>query len=204
MSPEFVEKLLNVNRAMGAITKDKRNDAQRYGYISADQIANKFRKACLEQGLVTRWDSDVVTYCSGEFEQNGKLKNRVVMRSQLVVSCALTPGSDSEDYISSDGFGEGVDGGDKATMKAVTVSRKYAIMGLMQLAEGNDPEADTSTDEDARASSVLPRILKAYDEAKDKIEIADIMRRAEKYSFSQADAALIEKNRLVALKRVPD
>ena len=46
-----------------------------------------------------------------------------------------------------DGYGEGVDSGDKAPYKAITGGRKYALASLLGLATSDDPERDQVTPE---------------------------------------------------------
>lgn len=155
MNEEFVKKIVALNTRMGVIKKDGYNKSQNYNYISADQIANALRKGCIELGLVATFDDELVH--RELYEQNGKTKFRAVICSKLFIADGTDDKCPNVEYIAynqvhSTGYGEGVDGGDKATMKAVTAARKYAIMGMFQLAEGMDPEAFKDTDEDAKAT----------------------------------------------------
>ncbi|WP_196589981.1 ERF family protein, partial [Pectinatus frisingensis] len=54
---------------------------------------------------------------------------------------------DSDESITITGLGSGQDAGDKAVMKAQTAAIKYAYMLSFAIATGDDPEADSKTDE---------------------------------------------------------
>ena len=55
--------------------------------------------------------------------------------------------SDSGESVKIKGLGSGQDAGDKATMKAQTAAIKYAFLLSFAISTGDDPEADTHTDE---------------------------------------------------------
>ena len=55
--------------------------------------------------------------------------------------------SESGETVDLYGIGSGQDAGDKAVMKAQTAAIKYAYMMSLCIATGDDPEADTNTDE---------------------------------------------------------
>ena len=54
---------------------------------------------------------------------------------------------DSGETVTLTGIGSGQDGGDKAVMKAQTAAIKYAYMLSLAISTGDDPEADSKTDE---------------------------------------------------------
>lgn len=55
------------------------------------------------------------------------------------------------------GFGSGQDAGDKAIMKAQTAAIKYAYMMSLCIATGDDPEADSKTDEAALGKATVQK-----------------------------------------------
>ena len=55
--------------------------------------------------------------------------------------------SDSGEQIKIKGLGSGQDAGDKSVMKAQTAAIKYAFLLSFAISTGDDPEADTHTDE---------------------------------------------------------
>ena len=71
--------------------------------------------------------------------------------------------SDSGESVDLFGIGSGQDASDKAVMKAQTAAIKYAYLLSMCVATGDDPEADSATDEnmeDATKPEVKPIVNK--------------------------------------------
>ena len=59
-------------------------------------------------------------------------------------------------------IGSGQDAGDKAVMKAQTAAIKYAYMLSLCIATGDDPEADSKTDENSAVGNKSTKISKIY------------------------------------------
>lgn len=55
-----------------------------------------------------------------------------------------------EEFVETVGYGDGIDSGDKATGKAVTYCRKYALIDVFNLSKGDDPDTEPSPDEGYR------------------------------------------------------
>lgn len=49
-----------------------------------------------------------------------------------------------EEFIEIDGYGDGIDSGDKATGKADTYASKYCLMSAYKISTGDDPDKDAS------------------------------------------------------------
>ena len=67
--------------------------------------------------------------------------------------------SESGETLTLKGLGSGQDAGDKAIMKAQTAALKYCYLLSLAIATGDDPEADTSTDE-STATPTAPSTVK--------------------------------------------
>ena len=52
-----------------------------------------------------------------------------------------------DEFIEIDGYGDGIDTGDKATGKADTYASKYCLMSAYKISTGDDPDAQPSPDE---------------------------------------------------------
>lgn len=135
-------RLAQAMRAVGYIQKKGRNQAQNYSYASEADVAAEVRVALLDAGLVLvpslkSWERGTRPTKSGQ-----ATVTFVVLTYRLV---ALETGEET----SFDMAGEGMDSGDKSCAKAITAAGKYAQLKLLQLATGDDPEADERTDRDA-------------------------------------------------------
>lgn len=51
------------------------------------------------------------------------------------------------EFVETVGYGDGIDTGDKATGKAVTYCRKYALIDVFNLSKGDDPDVEASPQE---------------------------------------------------------
>lgn len=75
---------------------------------------------------------------------SGALVERLVFVATVVVRLIIR--DDSEENFVFEGFGSGVDSGDKATGKALTAAVKYALFKGFRLQYSDDPDADASED----------------------------------------------------------
>ncbi|WP_196595110.1 ERF family protein, partial [Pectinatus frisingensis] len=79
---------------------------------------------------------DEITTTKGNIERLATVKINITLIDR-----------DSDESITITGLGSGQDAGDKAVMKAQTAAIKYAYMLSFAIATGDDPEADSKTDE---------------------------------------------------------
>ena len=81
---------------------------------------------------------------------------------QVTVGCnILLIDSESGESMDLYGIGTGQDAGDKAVMKAETAAIKYAYLLSMAISTGDDPEADTKTDENSFAEPQRTAVTKS-------------------------------------------
>jgi hypothetical protein len=71
-------------------------------------------------------------------------KKRIEAFFRLEVTYRFVNVDKPEEYIEVTAFGDGVDGGDKATGKAQTYAAKYARLKAYSMATGDDPDKDPS------------------------------------------------------------
>lgn len=141
---EFDADLAAVGQAVGFIAFDKKNDAQGYKYASAAAVLEKVNEALFSRGISVQ---PAVTIISQERTPKGALLVTVGLK------LTLTRGAQ---YRTFEGIGSGSDHGDKAVMKALTAAHKYAYALAFAISWGDDPEADSSTDREAKQAPTPP------------------------------------------------
>lgn len=134
----LVQKMAEVMAAVGYIGKDATNDFHNYDYSSADAVFAKVRAELSSRGIAVCGDVEVV---SSEMVSNGS-KHLLVAKHTLTFT-------DGKDSLSVSSLGEGIDSGDKASMKGNTAGVKYCLAKAFLLSWGDDPEADPTTDAEA-------------------------------------------------------
>lgn len=139
----LAQKLLQVGKNLGFLEFDARNSGMGYGYASAAGVIRKLNVALSEVGVTVSTRESLV---AREPMESGAVRS-------VVQVTLLFRDAETGDEIATQGLGEGQDKGDKATMKASTAAYKYAIAHALVLGWGaEDPEADATTDEPAKAA----------------------------------------------------
>lgn len=124
-------------------TKAKEGTGIKYAIKSEEAILDKIRPKMLKQGIVM-YPGKV----SDEFHSNFTTTrsdgtktewNRIVARFTYVFFHVP-----SKTFVEVQMLGEGADTSDKASNKAMTVSKKYAILEAFLLITGNDPDEEES------------------------------------------------------------
>ena len=108
---------------------------------------SKVNAALVEQGLASLVIPELIS-----LEEVKTAKGSIEHLATVKVNITLID-RDSDESVLITGIGSGQDSGDKAVMKAQTAAIKYAYMLSLSISTGDDPEADTRTDE---STSVAP------------------------------------------------
>ena len=141
----IAKKLVLIMGECAHVAKDGFNDYHKYKYASASGVLETINAALVKHkvasvvtpAILSSYD---VTNAKGNIEH------------QVTVGCnILLIDSESGESIDLYGIGTGQDAGDKAVMKAETAAIKYAYLLSMAISTGDDPEADTITDENSFA-----------------------------------------------------
>ena len=141
----IAKKLVLIMSECSHVAKDGFNDYHKYKYASASGVLETINAALVKHkvasvvtpAIISSYD---VTNARGNVEH------------QVTVGCnILLIDSESGESIDLYGIGTGQDAGDKAVMKAETAAIKYAYLLSMAISTGDDPEADTKTDENSFA-----------------------------------------------------
>lgn len=127
--------------AIGAIMADVgyvrgtgRNDHQRYNYTSDEDLAAAIQPALVKHGCALLPVGTSVT------ESTVAVKNGEAQRVIIAVTWRL--GHKSGQWMQLETVGEGVDKQDKATAKALTGARKYAMRLIFCVPTGDDNEKE--------------------------------------------------------------
>lgn len=122
--------------SVGVVGKDKTNPHFRYEYLSEEAVKRIAAKACKEFGIAPKTIRFTVTDQAMVPRKNGD-EHRVTM-------CCVLGWEDGSEV---EGYGCGMDPGDKAIMKAQTAAIREAWKNRLCIATGADPEGDEGTDQ---------------------------------------------------------
>lgn len=98
-----------------------------------------------------------------------------------------------EEFIDIQGFGDGIDSGDKAPGKAMTYSDKYALLKAYKISTGDDPDQEASKEYKVDSGKILADLL-GYD---NKLAAVGVDRHAD--AVVRFVAAKVKKPELTTL-----
>ena len=138
-----------------AITKDKRNQKQGYVYRGIDDVMNTFQPLLAKHHVfvvpevLERERQERVTYKDGK--QSGTLL-------YSILTMRYTFYAEDGSSVSAVVIGEGMDSGDKASNKAMSVAMKYAMFQVFCIPteEMADPDAETPEPSKPKAEQPAP------------------------------------------------
>lgn len=155
---KIAKKLVAVMVDCAHIIKNGVNDYHKYKYATAEDVLQKVNESLTKNKIASFVVPELL-----EFKDVLNLKGNTEHLAMVRVAITLTD-SDSGESVQFIGIGSGQDAGDKAVMKAQTAAIKYAYMLSLCIATGDDPEADSKTDENSCISE--NQILKTKPAAK--------------------------------------
>lgn len=130
--------MIEVMDGISAISKDKRNQAQGYNFRGIDDVYNELHDTMSKAKVFCT--SKIISERSEEkpTKSGGFLMYRIL---HIEFSFFTTDGSS----VTTQAIGEGMDSGDKASNKAMSVAQKYALIQafLIPTIEAKDPENDS-------------------------------------------------------------
>jgi len=138
-------KLVNIMGACSHVQKKGVNTFHKYSYVMASDVMEALNKACVDQGVAciprfTKTDEAAKT------QRSGQPATIVTVTAEVYLIDSTTGAS-----LVVKALGTGEDAGDKAVAKAQTMAIKYALMSLCLISSGDDPEGDSTTDEENSA-----------------------------------------------------
>lgn len=137
----IAKKLLAVMADCSYVVKNGVNSFHNYKYATAEDVLKKVNESLIK--------NKIVSIASPNLQQMVdviNLKGNTEHLATVVVKIQLID-SESGESVMIVGVGSGQDTGDKAIMKAQTAAIKYAYMLSLCIATGDEPEADSKTDE---------------------------------------------------------
>lgn len=127
------KKLVKVMEACRYIARDSQNAYQNYKYTSAASMFGRINEALTANGIC-------VSSTMRKIETREVANSKGTLEKYVEVEVALTfRDVDSDEYLTNVAIGSGQDLGDKAVMKAQTAALKYAYIGGLCIAMGDDP-----------------------------------------------------------------
>ena len=152
----IAKKLVLIMGECAHVAKDGFNDYHKYKYASAAGVLEAINAALVKHKVA----SVVTPAILSNFDVTNAKGN---IEHQVTVGCnILLIDSESGESIDLYGIGTGQDAGDKAVMKAETAAIKYAYLLSMAISTGDDPEADTKTDENSFAETQRNAASKSF------------------------------------------
>lgn len=144
-------KKLAIMAGLPTLEKDGQNRAQNYDYVSEAQVVALLRAAMVKHGLTVTPSIPDAPILQDVKSKEGKVGCSATLRLDLTLH-----DTESGESETSSSWGQGVDYGDKAVAKAITMANKYALLKLFMLST-EDAEADESVDADPPASREEPK-----------------------------------------------
>ena len=135
------KKLVEVMKDCSHVAKNGTNDFHHYDYATAADVLQMVNDSLTKHGI-----SSVVSTSLADFHDVTTAKGNIEHLATVEIAVTLTD-SDSGESVIIKSLGSGQDAGDKAIAKAQTMAIKYAYLTSFAIATGDDPEADSHTDE---------------------------------------------------------
>ena len=134
---QIATKLHNIMKDVGYIQKKSRNKAQGYTFVSEADTVTMVREAMIKHGVVAI--PKVTTF---EVAPAGQTKNgSPIFLTTILIEYTFVD-MDSGESLLGAAIGQGTDFGDKGAYMAMTGANKYMLWKCLQIATGDDPEAD--------------------------------------------------------------
>ena len=133
-----------------SICKDRKNAAQGYNFRGIDDVYNAVNPILAKHQVFMR--ADVLEI---KREERPSRSGGIMAFVQVRVRYSFVASDGS--FVSTDSLGEGMDSGDKATPKAMSIAQKYAILQMFAIptADPKDPEVDNP--EPAKPPTATPQ-----------------------------------------------
>ena len=138
---KLAKKFVAVMQECSHVVKTGTNDFHRYKYATATDVLEKVNASLTKHGIAS-----VVTPALLSIQEVTTAKGNTERLATVEVTVTLID-SESGESFAIKGLGSGQDAGDKSVAKAQTMALKYCYMASLAIATGDDPEADSKTDE---------------------------------------------------------
>lgn len=160
---KLAAKLVSVMKEVSYVEKKGTNEYHRYSYATSADVLQKINAALTKYNICSVTLPEIIR-CSEVVTNKGNTEHLVTVKLDVMLTDA-----DSGEVVTITGLGSGQDSGDKAVMKAQTAALKYAYLLSMAISTGDDPEADSKTDEAMICSDGKQGGLQLGDKTKEPI-----------------------------------
>lgn len=147
------KKLVEVMKDCRYVAKNGTNDFHHYNYATSADVLEKVNAALTKNGVASIATPNLIN-----FQDVTTAKGNVEHLATVEITVDLID-CESGEKLTLKGLGSGQDAGDKSIMKAQTAALKYCYLLSLAIATGDDPEADTATDE-STATPIAPSAVK--------------------------------------------
>lgn len=138
---KLAAKLVEIMREVAYVEKKGSNEYHKYSYATSADVLQKINAALTKHHICSIALPEVVSIVD-VVTAKGNTEHLATVKMDIMLIDA-----ESGETVTITGLGSGQDSGDKAIMKAETASIKYAYLLSMAISTGDDPEADSKTDE---------------------------------------------------------
>lgn len=186
-------KLVKISKACDYVQKDGKNNFHGYKYASAAAVLEKVNAACVENNVASIVNSKILS-TEEVITSKGNKERLVTVETTLTLIDA-----DTGETLQSVALGSGQDSGDKAVAKAQTMALKYCWLTTLNISTGDDPEADTKTDEAMHNNKQMKQTKPKPQE--DKVDWDGFWKNVAKLGYGEDDvlgAAALEEGRMVS------
>lgn len=195
MEKRIYSALATINKGVGAIKKDRKNQQQGFQFRGIDDVMNELHNLFADNGVFI-----LPEVISTETVERATAKGGVLFYVKAIITFTFM--ADDGSSVSSTIVGEAMDSGDKATNKAMSIALKYALlqMFLIPTEEEKDPDAQTPPELKPQPKVIIPEL----DDALFAVETADKMEVLQKiwegYEKLQKNKTFIEAVKKAKLK----
>ena len=143
------EKLLAARQEIGYLQKDGKVEfgSTKYKAITDEKVMTTVRPILDKYGIVMSIENI-------QMSRTGTL-------TEAVITWRFTNAEDPQDFLLVQSAGQGADTQDKGAGKAMTYSRKYALLNTLLIPTGEDPDRISSEELDAQSDKRSEEIVKA-------------------------------------------
>lgn len=138
---KLAKKFIEVMKDCSYVEKNGTNTYHNYQYATSADVLAKVNASLVSHGIASVAVPELLDIVDVITAKGNTEKLATV---QMQITLIDTESGETFDIV---GIGSGQDSGDKAVMKAETAAIKYAYMLSLAISTGDDPEADTLTNE---------------------------------------------------------
>lgn len=141
LNNSLASKLVQVMNDCSYVAKNGTNSFHGYKYATCADVLDKVNASLVKHGIASLARPELI-----DMVDVTTAKGNVEKLATVMITITLID-SETGEQLEITGLGTGQDNGDKAVMKAETAAIKYAWILSLSISTGDDPEADSGTDE---------------------------------------------------------